>query len=317
MVTDSFVKADSVLAKYDNITCSISGGSDSDILLDLITKIDAEKKVKYVFFDTGIEFQATKKHLEYLEKRYGIIIHRINAYEPVPLACKRHGLPFISKQVSEFIQRLSKHNFQWEDKSFDELCREYPKCISALRWWCNKNTYININRNKYLKEFLIENPPKINISNKCCEYAKKKTGHKCNSDLDIIGVRKAEGGARSTKNSCFSNSNGTAKYRPLFWYKEEDKAIYEEFYGIEHSECYTVYGLPRTGCAGCPFGKDYKNELAILDKYEPKLGKAVRNIFKESYEYTEQYHEYRQKKEQEEEQIEGQMNIFDFIGADK
>ena len=42
-------------------------------------------------------------------------------------------------QVSEWIERLQRHNFQWEDKSFDELYKEYPKCKVALQWWCNCN----------------------------------------------------------------------------------------------------------------------------------------------------------------------------------
>lgn len=88
----------------------------------------------------------------------------------------------MSKQVSEFIQRLQRHKFKFEDKSFDELYAEYPKCKSALQWWCNRNkTYsFNISGHKYLKEFLIANPPTFNISNKCCKYAKKALGNKGN-----------------------------------------------------------------------------------------------------------------------------------------
>ena len=48
--------------QYNNIVVSVSGGSDSDIMVDMFTKCDPDKKVKYVFFDTGLEFQATKKN---------------------------------------------------------------------------------------------------------------------------------------------------------------------------------------------------------------------------------------------------------------
>lgn len=36
--------------EYNNIVVSISGGSDSDIMLDIATKIDIDRKIKYVFF---------------------------------------------------------------------------------------------------------------------------------------------------------------------------------------------------------------------------------------------------------------------------
>lgn len=36
------------------IMCSISGGADSDCMLDLITKVDIDKKVRYVWIDTGL-----------------------------------------------------------------------------------------------------------------------------------------------------------------------------------------------------------------------------------------------------------------------
>lgn len=78
IILDNIVKAWSIINNkgYKNIVCSISGGSDSDVMLDIIQKVDIDKKVRYVWFDTGLEYEATKRHLEYLEKRYGIKIER-------------------------------------------------------------------------------------------------------------------------------------------------------------------------------------------------------------------------------------------------
>lgn len=75
----------------------------------------------------------------------------------------------------------------------------------------------------------------------------------------------------------------------MFWYKNSDKRQYEEAFGVIHSKCYTEYGLERTGCAGCPFGKNFEFELEVIRRYEPKLFKAVNNIFGQSYEYTRKY----------------------------
>lgn len=302
IIGDNLVRAWSKInsSKYQKIVCSLSGGSDSDVMLDICTKCDKDNKIEYVWFDTGLEYQATKDHLKYLEKKYGIEIKSYKAIKPIPLSCKKYGQPFLSKQVSEYIKRLQSHNFKWEDKTFEELYEEYPKCKAALLWWCNKKecNSFNIRWNKWLKEFLIENPPTFPISNLCCKYAKKDVAHKLldeyGYDLNIVGVRKAEGGVRagSYKNCFDENGDGYDNYRPLFWYTNSDKEDYEKYYGITHSKCYIEYGLKRTGCCCCPFGRDFEHELKITEKYEPKLFIAVNNIFGDSYEYTRKYRKF-------------------------
>ena len=281
---------------YKKVLCTISGGSDSDIVLDLLTKCDNNKVVQYFYFDTGLEYQPTKEHINYLQEKYNIVITTLKPKVPIPLAVKKYGQPFLSKMVSENIQRLQKHEFKWENKSYEELVKEYPNCRSALQWWCNSrknNVLLGITRNKGLKEFMINNNPKFNISNKCCKYAKKdilKDLLKQGYDLNISGIRKSEGGVRSTAyKSCFDNQDNYDNYRPIFWFTDEDKIEYKKLFNVNNSKCYTVYGLKRTGCVGCPFGKNYKEELEIVKKYEPKLYKAVTNLFKDSYEYINKY----------------------------
>lgn len=283
------------------------GGADSDIMLDIAWKCDIDNKITYVWLDTGLEYQATKEHLVYLENKYGIEIQKHKATKTIPVSCKEYGQPFISKYVSDMISRLQRHNFSWEDKTFDELYKEYPKCKTALKWWCNCNISdrFDISRNKYLKEFIIANPPKFKISDKCCWYAKKNLIHniinESGYELEVSGVRKAEGGIRDIAyKTCFDSGGDWDRYRPLFWYTNEDKIRYEEHYNITHSRCYTEYGLKRTGCVGCPFGKNFQAELEIVQKYEPKLYKAVLNVFGDSYEYTKAYKDFCRSKNENE-----------------
>lgn len=290
--------------KYDSIIATISGGADSDVMLDILYRCDKDNKITYVWFDTGIEYQATKDHLQYLEKKYNIVFERKRAKRTVPLSCKKNGQPFMSKYSSDMISRLQKHNFDFckdGNLQYEELIKKYDNCIGALKWWCNYyegNSSFNIKRNKWLKEFMIINKPTFNISSKCCNDAKKKLIHDelkdNNYDLTCLGVRKSEGGIRATSyKNCFDyNDDGADNYRPLFFYSDNDKKIYEDKMNILHSECYTLYGLKRTGCVGCPFGKDFEFELSVAEKYEQKLYKAVCNIFKDSYEYTRRYKEF-------------------------
>ena len=286
---------------YKHIVVSISGGADSDRMMDMVERIGYKPgTVQYVFFDTGVEYQATKDHLKQLEEKYGIEIKRVKASMPVPLAVKKYGVPFLSKQVSEFIHRLQSNRFQWEDEPFEVLYARYPKCKAALRWWCNawgENSQVNISRWRGLKEFMIQNPPDFHISPICCTKAKKETAYSIlkneSADLNVIGLRKAEGGARSRLKTCFEEvSFGTSVLRPVFWFKQEDCQKYDAFYGVDHSACYTRYGLKRTGCACCPFGRDFEAELEAARQYEPLLYVAANNIFGKSYEYTRKYHEF-------------------------
>lgn len=231
IIMDNIIKGYSKVNSplYKNIFCSISGGSDSDIMLDIVSRLDKHNRVHYVWFDTGLEYEATKKHLDYLEKKYSVKILREKAIKPIPVTCREYGQPFLSKMVSNNINTLQKKGFKWEDKPYEQLVKEYCKevpsdtkyaeqvdgkyykgCIRALKWWCNRFGDIgldnngnrisnfNINRNRLLKEFMVLNPPDFNISSECCKYAKKEVSNKLikdlNIDLMIIGLRKAEGG---------------------------------------------------------------------------------------------------------------------------
>lgn len=304
-IQGAFFKAIGYLDESKNIAVSVSGGSDSDIIVDFVNQCGVKDNIHYIFFDTGLEYEATKDHLDYLEKRYDIHIDRIKAYRSIPYCCKTYGLPFISKFISMYIERLQKHGFKFEDKSLEELRKEYSNCDSALRWWCNRNEggIWNISYKKFLKEFLIENPPDFKISANCCKYAKKKTAYKyykaADTDVVILGLRKAEGGVRSVSlKSCYSQGEPD-NYRPIWWFTEEDKQEYNRFYQIKNSKCYTQYGFKRTGCACCPFGLDVFDELEVTRRNEPKLYKAIMNTFGKSYEYTAKYYRFRSEREQE------------------
>ena len=215
----SMCKAQRILMRSYDAVCSISGGSDSDIVLDLIHKVDEDGKVKYFWIDTGLEYTATKEHLDYLEQKYGITIERVKPDKPIPTCVREYGVPFLSKYVSEQMMRLQAHHFQWEDEPLEVLLQKYPRCKTALQWWCGerysdkdgiqKISRFSIYRNRFLKEFIMANPPDFPISNKCCEYSKKKPAKRIvkehDADLDITGIRQAEGGIRSAAfKTCFS-----------------------------------------------------------------------------------------------------------------
>lgn len=305
-IQDALGKCYQNVKNHYNILCSVSGGSDSDIMIDLIIRCGGKEKTTFVFFNTGLEYKATKKQIQHLQEKYGVEIKKIPPIKPIPVCVKEYGIPFWSKHVSEMMERLQRYNFQWEDEPLDVLLRKYPRCRSALRWWCNdhgepgQKSKFNINYVPGLKEFIIAFPPRFRISNKCCKYAKKDpaknyvAAFEC--DLNCTGVRKNEGGVRSGQyKTCYSQAiAGPNQYRPLFWFSDADKRVYDKHYQITHSDCYVVWGMKRTGCAGCPYGQNCFEELEMAKQYEPNFYIAMVNIFGPSYEYKRKFIEWRQ-----------------------
>lgn len=208
-ILDTVAKTLDHIEDGEKIMVSVSGGADSDILVDLFERIGYEPgQVVYVWFDTGLEYEATK-------------------------------------------------------------------------------------------------------------YAKKNVAHEVEKvigcEMTVTGVRRAEGGKRATMyKSCYSPATDSriAQFRPVFYWTDADKREYEEYCGVVHSDCYTVYGFKRTGCACCPFGSGFEEELEVIKEYEPKLYKAACNIFGESYEYTRKYRKFKESWKREKRRG-GQIDLFD------
>ena len=280
------------LSTHNSICVSVSGGSDSDVIVHMIATKFREylPKIHFVFANTGVEYRATLSHLDYLEQKYNIHIDRVQG-TPIPVAVKKYGVPFCSKKVSDVMERLQKHGFQWEDFSLAELLYRYPRSRAALRWWCNDwgdKSRFNINWNRGLKEFLICHRPQYKVSAACCNVSKKyplikyQKEHDC--DMYITGERKCEGGARSGAHaSCFEQSHGQDHYMPLWFWSDDVKEWYCGYENITHSDCYKVYGLKRTGCVGCPFATNLWDELEVMKQYEPACYKLCVNVFGNSY----------------------------------
>lgn len=71
------------LREHQNAICSYSGGSDSDIMLDLIERTRVAfglPEIKYCFFNTGLEMKATKDHVKEVEEKYGVEITEQKSY---------------------------------------------------------------------------------------------------------------------------------------------------------------------------------------------------------------------------------------------
>ena len=316
------------LKQHPKAICSYSGGSDSDILIDIIERtrkmLISLPPVKYVFFNTGLEMKATKDHVKEVAEKYGVEIETVRPKVGIVQAVRKHGVPFVSKIMSTGLEGWQKKGIplsiaeeyeQAEDKAAKrkELKVRYPKCESTINFLCccnsagepRPNIQLVINSSKYMRDFIADYPPDFQISAKCCDYCKKQVAHQVQKayDMVITGERRDEGGMRSVPRSeqwnenntmCFAQTaSGQYRLRPLYYVTDKDKVWYKDYYGIRYSDAYEVYGLTRTGCCGCPISYKAVDDLEKIRPYEPNVVKAAWNIFGKSYEYRQKYNEYK------------------------
>lgn len=337
------------LREHPKAICSYSGGSDSDILIDLLEstrKAFNLAPVKYVFLNTGLEMKAIKDHVADVAEKYGVEIETVRPKKNIVMATREYGIPFISKIMSAGLAGWQKKNVplsiadeydQAADKAAKrmELKERYPGCEQVINFLCccnskgepRPNIQLVINSSKYMRDFIAEYPPPFRISAKCCDWCKKHVAHAVQKDFDMVitGERRDEGGMRSVprKDSttmCFTETGeGKFRLRPLYYVSDTDKEWYRDYYGIRYSDAYTVYGLKRTGCCGCPISYRAVSDLELIGKYEPNVVKAAWNIFGPSYEYRAKYVEYKAKRIEDEKKhaavmagiLPGQLDLFE------
>lgn len=242
------------LIQHPNAICSYSGGADSDIMIDLIEKVRNFFKlppVRYVFFNTGLEMQATKDHVRATTEKYGVQIDECRPEVGIVQAVRTYGVPFVSKIMSSGLSEWQKKGVplsiaQEYEQALDkaakrkELKERYPKCESVINFLCccnsagepRPNIQLVINSSKYMRDFISEYPPDFKISARCCDYCKKHIAHKVQSGYEMIitGERRDEGGMRSVPRKdntalCFTETaNGQYRLRPLYYVTDKDKA---------------------------------------------------------------------------------------------
>ena len=315
-----------------NAICSYSGGSDSDIMIDLIERTRAVfnlPSIKYVFFNTGLEMKATKVHVKETAEKYGVEIEEHRPRISIVQSARIHGIPFVSKIMSAGLSEWQKKSVplsiadeydRAEDKvaKRKELKERYPKCESLINFLCccnsagepRPNIQLVINSSKYMRDFIGEYPPDFKISAKCCDYCKKEIAHRVQKGYDMVitGERRDEGGMRSVPRKdcttmCFTETaDGQFRLRPLYYVNDKDKEWYKEYYGITYSDAYEVYGLTRTGCCGCPISYKAVEDLEKIRPYEPNVVRAAWNIFGKSYQYRKRYNDYKKNRMEKERQ---------------
>lgn len=233
---------------------SYSGGKDSHFLLWFIREYLDEYRIPIVGVNTSFEIPEIRDRI--LKNSDVVLKPALNRWQ----IKEQYGIPCFSKQQDEYI-----HRYQCGNRSENTM-----KAVMG------KNKIFNLNTKA---RTLLLSGDLHKVSNKCCYFNKelpmirygRETGRKA-----IIGTRQGESKTRKAKYSKCLTAKGN--FTPLYDFSDKlIDGLYQE-YGIEIPKCYDY--LSRTGCGGCPYGRNTETELAML----PRLQRmnAV-NYFKESY----------------------------------
>lgn len=288
-VLDAMHRIEDIYYKTDGkVYVSFSGGKDSTVVLALIKMCEEiytlpENSIKAVFCDTGIELGATRDFVKWCKDNWYSNIEIIRPKVTFKWILDNIGKPMKSKLKSYYISNYQRtnSNSSWGYMINGESPskKKYSKTKIA-----DKDLHI------------LHNDFDIKVSNKCCDYLKKKpfADYQKENNMKgyITGVRSGEGGARELATIKRLQTGGRictaikGKYiikMPIIDWTNEDVENFIQKYNVPLSKAYTEYGLIRTGCMGCPFAREIAHNLKVLWDYEPNRYKASMFFLKDVY----------------------------------
>lgn len=233
---------------------SYSGGKDSHLLYWFIKEWLKDDQIEIVGVNTSFEIPEIRDRIL---NNSDVVLKPAKHRNEIK---SQFGIPCFTKQQDEYI-----HRYQNGSRS-----------DNTMRAIMGENVKFNLNKKA---RQLVLSGELHKVSNKCCYWNKelplmryaKEHRKKC-----IIGVRGAESNTRKCKyNTCLQKSGD---FTPLYDFSDELVELIYEVYQIEIPKCY--YYLSRTGCAGCPYGRNTETELGLIPDGQRK---HTIEFFKESY----------------------------------
>lgn len=237
---------------------SFSGGKDSTVLLHLVRSIYGED-VKAVFVDTGLEYPEIKDFVKQTPN-VDVVKPEMSFREVL----KTQGYPVGSKMVSRMVRTIR------NETPNNQATRTLY--LTGIKQDGTKSKYFKLAK----KWHPLINAP-FDVSEKCCDYMKKKPFDKYVKKTGLkpySGVMASDSQLRRgsyLQSGC--NSFKTMMSIPLAIWTEADVWEYLLKYNVPYCKIYDM-GEKRTGCIFCLFGIQMEkspNRFERMKKTHPKL----------------------------------------------
>ena len=194
---------------------------------------------------------------------------------PIKPMLERDGYPFKSKQHSCIHERYTRIGMS-------EGVTQYLGERTDKKPWSSQSSCPKILRYQFNPNF------KLKISDKCCYRLKEEPATKWqkenNKKYAIVGIMREEGGRRQNAQCLAFKGKKLVKFQPLAVMSKSWENWLIKNYNIKICDIYKhPYKFERTGCKGCPFAKNLKRELAILQHFFPNERKQCEIIWKPVY----------------------------------
>lgn len=272
LLSDRIQKIKSINDLYDlenNSYISFSGGKDSTVLHYLIDLALPNNKIPRVYINTGIEYKKVVSFVERERERDCRVII-IEPTQNIKEMLNIYGYPFKSKEHS---QKVSYYQSSGKTKTVINYLGEGTKktflCPDKLKY-------------NFTPEF------KLKVSDKCCYKMKKEPVKKWalenNRPITITGMRSNEKGLRTKLTCTVFDEKDLIKFHPLA--PLEDNFINDFIKNNNIKLCdlyYPPFNFKRTGCKGCPYSLDLKDQLELMKYFLPEEEKQCEYIWQPVY----------------------------------
>lgn len=264
---------DQFIARMDGkVYLSFSGGKDSTVLLHLCEILKPD--IKCVFVNTGCESVDVVRFVEKMKAAHNIEVIRPKLTPRQVWA--KYGFPLVSK-----------------DQAFKiDLVRKNPESKSAQKYMRDGNQFTISKCFRYLCD---TEKCKYHTSAVCCNKFKKDPCKRYEHESGlrpIVATMASESMLRTNLylriGQCNSFAEGHEKSYPLSIWMEEDIWQFIRENNIEIAEIYAK-GVDRTGCVGCGFGAQMKDDRRLETFYRlyPKYYNMVLNFENNGVTYRE------------------------------
>lgn len=274
LLEDRLTKIRSVIGKYgeEKFFISFSGGRDSTAMHYMIDMALPGNLIPRVFADTGIELNEIRKFVKSLKEkddRFVILSPEL----PIKETLQKYGYPFCSKN----------HSARWDIYSRHGMNKKSVTKYIEHEYHFAGNQCPNILKYQFSSDFNW-----LKISDKCCDYLKKRPIEKYKKEtgriIDIVGIMAAEGGRRSSAVCLAFRGKKLKQFHPLAPISLEWEQWFIEKYNIPLCKLYyPPYNFKRTGCKGCPFNLYLQKELETIQTYFPAERRQCEDIWKPVY----------------------------------